>query len=134
MIRLLQKKNVFLNFVVCLWQQPRKKRLDVFAFSANMSIFASTYFLHGKCSLFSSDERRKFERREDRRTSCRVAYIRRSVGCIGVGLLLILSSRFPTTSLTKMSFGTTLSVYSNRIKTRRAGAETTNKHLFHYER
>ena len=51
-------------------------------------------------SLFLCNERRKFDRRGSKPTTCRVI----SLYGIGVGLLLILSSRFPTTCYNEMSF------------------------------
>ena len=71
-----------------------------FAFSIEYVTFAVTYWIHGKCSLFSSDERRKFDRRENRWTSYRVISIRG----YRRGAVAYLSSRFPTTCLTKISF------------------------------
>ena len=55
-------------------KSPRNRK-DIFLFSL-FAYLCRTYDKHGKCCLFSDCERRKFDRRENRRTSCRVISIR----------------------------------------------------------
>lgn len=76
------------------------ERARCFAISAEYATFAVTYRIHGKCSLFSSDERRKFDRRENRRTSCRVV----SIYGYRRGAVAYFIFEVSTTSLTKISF------------------------------
>ena len=76
-------------------------------------------------SLFSLNERRKFDREENEPTSCRVL----SLYGIGVGLLLILFSWFPTTSLAKVSFRHHAFCLIKSKINRRIGARATNLNL-----